>query len=85
VVWSREALGFPAPSPVALMPLHHQIAQKLHGVSELGNDRSHDLIDLQVIVSESMVDYPKVKETCKRLFDYRGLQKWPPIIIKGEN
>jgi hypothetical protein len=79
------ALGFPAPEPVALMPLHHQIAQKLHGVSEKGNDRAHDLIDLQVMSLKSMIDYPKTREACVRLFTYRNLQSWPPIITKEEN
>lgn len=79
------ALGFPAPDPIALMPLHHQIAQKLHGVSELDSDRAHDLIDLQVIVSGSEIDYLKTKETCIRLFSYREQQAWPPVIRKNEN
>jgi len=78
-------LGFPAPDPIALMPLHYQLAQKLHGVSEQGSNRPHDLIDLQVIVSESEIDHSKTKETCIRLFEYRNLQAWPPIIVKGEN
>jgi hypothetical protein len=79
------ALGFPAPGPIALMPLHHQLAQKLHGVSEKGSDRAHDLIDLQVMFLRSEIDYPKTKETCVRLFAYRNLQTWPPVIRKGEN
>jgi len=79
------ALGFPAPDPIALMPLHHQVAQKLHGVSELGNNRPHDLIDMQVVISESAIDYLKTRETCIRLFEYRNLQVWPPTITKGEN
>jgi hypothetical protein len=77
-------LGFPAPAPVALMPLHHQIAQKLHGVSGLNSDRAHDLIDLQVIVAESDIDYRQVRETCARLFAYRQRQAWPPVVTKGE-
>lgn len=79
------SLGFPAPDPVALMPIHHQIAQKLHGVSEPGNNRPHDLIDIQLMVSESVIDYSKTKETCVRLFDYRDFQVWPPTIVKSEN
>ena len=74
------ALGLLAPEPIALMPLHHQIAQKLHGVSELGSNRAHDLIDLQVILLESKIDYSKIKDTCVRLFAYRELQAWPPVI-----
>lgn len=79
------ALGFPAPNPIALMPLHHQIAQKLHGVSEPGSNRAHDLIDLQIIASEDEINYQKTKETCTRLFSYRGKQVWPPVVTKGEN
>ncbi|MCL2807500.1 MAG: hypothetical protein FWD27_04955 [Coriobacteriia bacterium] len=78
-------LGFPAPDPIALMSLHHQIAQKLHGVSEPKSDHPHDLVDLQVMASRDKIDYPKTKETCVRLFDYRDMQTWPPIIAKGEN
>jgi hypothetical protein len=44
-----ERLGFPAPKPVALMPIHHQIAQKIHALSAEGSERAHDLIDLQLI------------------------------------
>lgn len=39
-------LGFPEIGPIACMPLYHQIAQKLHGASEPGSKRAHDLIDL---------------------------------------
>lgn len=79
------AVGLPEPAPIPLMPLHHQIAQKLHGLSELGSDRVQDLIDLQVMTSRSEVDYLKTKETCIRLFEYRGLQSWAPTIMKGED
>lgn len=79
------ALGFSAPDPIALMPLCHQIAQKLHGVSEKDSDRAHDLIDLQIMISGSKLDYRKVKETCVRLFAYRRQQAWPPVVIKNED
>lgn len=41
-VFSR--LGFPAPGRAPLMPLEHQVAQKLHAVTG-GGDRARDLID----------------------------------------
>lgn len=41
-VFSR--LGFPAPGRAPLMPLEHQVAQKLHAVTS-GGDRARDLID----------------------------------------
>ena len=78
-------LGFPDPKPVPLMPLHHQIAQKLHGASEEGSARAHDLVDLQVIVNHGEIDWVKTRETCIRLFNYRRKQTWPPVVSKGED
>ena len=54
-------VGFPEPSPVPLMPLHHQIAQKLHGLSEPGSGRAHDLVDLQLIMKDAGIDMAKVR------------------------
>jgi len=80
-----EQLGFPAPKPIALMPIHHQIAQKIHAISTENNERAHDLIDLQVIAQNETINFSLLKTTCKRLFAYRKMQKWPPLIIKGHN
>jgi len=79
-----EQLGFPAPEPVALMPIHHQIAQKLHGLSDEGSERAHDLVDLQLIAKRETIDYRLVKDTCQRLFDLRRKQTWPPVVVKSE-
>lgn len=76
-------LGFPEIGPIACMPLYHQIAQKLHGASEPGSKRAHDLIDLQIIVSVGDVDWGRTRQTCERLFAYRKQQQWPPIIEVG--
>ena len=78
-----EELGFPALEPMPLMRLPYQVAQKLHGVSEKGSDRAHDLVDLQVQLSEGDVNLGETRAICARLFDYRGLQPWPPRIEKG--
>jgi len=78
-----EQLGFPSPGPVPLMPLHHQIAQKLHGASKPKSNRAHDLIDLQLITAKEPVDYLKTKKTCQELFKYRQGQAWPPAIVKN--
>lgn len=77
-----EALGFPAPKPVPLMPIPHQIAQKLHGASEDGSRRAHDLIDLQLIDRFEDIDPPETREVCMRLFAYRKKQAWPPRIVR---
>jgi predicted nucleotidyltransferase component of viral defense system len=79
-----EKLGFPAPNPIALLQIHHQIAQKLHALSSEKNERAHDLIDLQIIVKNETVNYPLIKNACKRLFAFRRQQSWPPIITKGD-
>lgn len=79
-----EAIDLPKPDPIPLMPLHHQIAQKLHAISCTGSKRAHDLIDLQLIAQNSELNYPLIKKTCERLFLYRRMQEWPPIIAVGE-
>ena len=80
-----EALGFDPPSPVPVMRLSHQIAQKLHGLSEKGSKRAHDLVDLQLISLKGRIDLAQTRETCERLFAYRGQQAWPPAIEAGSN
>jgi hypothetical protein len=77
-------IGLPGPAPVALMRIHHQIAQKIHGLTEPESQRAHDLIDLQIIMQEENVELKLVKETCERLFAYRGMQAWPPAIRKNK-
>ena len=77
-------LGFPAPAAIPLMPLTFQIAQKLHAVSEPGNDRARDLIDLQLIMGNAAIDISKVNAVCKRLFAYRKRHPWPSAVAKGE-
>lgn len=85
VVKMFEELGLPAPAPAPLMPLHHQIAQKLHAVSAPDSRRAHDLVDLQLIARNAVnIDYVHVRRTCERLFAYRQMQKWPPTIIEGD-
>ena len=79
-----QALWFPELSPVPLMPLGYQVAQKLHGVSEPGSKRAHDLVDLQLIVNRGVIDYGETRQICERLFAYRGLQPWPPHVVEGE-
>lgn len=78
------SMGFPELGPVPTMTLHHQIAQKLHGATEPGSSRAHDLVDLQIIVARGEVDLEKTRETCERLFSYRRRQQWPPTVVKGD-
>ncbi len=75
-----EAVDLPVPAPVPAlpMPLHHQIAQKLHGLSGAGSERAHGLV-------ESTVNCGKTRETRERLFAYRKMQEWSKVINEGEN
>lgn len=75
-------LGFDALPAIPLMSLEYQIAQKLHGLSEDGSNRINDLIDIQLIIKNSNVDLKNINSICRRLFDYRNQQLWPPTIIK---
>lgn len=77
-----SSLGFPSPASAPLMPLHHQVAQKLHGASEPESKRAHDLIDLQLIMALADIDLAATRCACVRLFAYRRLQSWPPVIKK---
>ncbi len=78
------ALGLPQPKPVPLMKLHHQVAQKLHGLTDPSQSRPHDLIDLQLIFSQNNPDLALVRKTCERLFSHRHRQAWPAKVVAGE-
>ena len=80
-----EKLGFPPLGPIPVVALHHQIAQKFHAVSAPGSTRAHDLIDLQLLDASYEGDYSDIRATCTRLFAYRKMQDWPPVIEKGTN
>jgi len=80
-----ESLGFPAPDPVPLMPLEYQIAQKLHGATEDGSERAHDLIDLQIVAVRGLPNLRKLKAVCRRLFAYRKKQSWPAKVVKNKD
>ena len=78
-------LGLPAPRPVPVMPIDHQIAQKLHAASCPGSDRARDLVDLQLLAAGEQLNLGAVAATCERLFSYRQQQQqWPPTLTVGE-
>lgn len=78
-------LGFPDPESVFAMKLDHQVAQKLRGVSCVGSERAHDLIDLQLILQREHVFLPRVKTICQNIFCGKGCPSWPSQVVKGEN
>lgn len=72
-------VGLPAPGRAPLMPLNHQVAQKLHALTSPG-DRARDLVDLQLIVANYDLDLVATRAVCERLFTYRKAQAWPPKV-----
>ena len=78
------ALGLPQPKPVPLMKLNHQVAQKLHGLTDPSQNRPHDLVDLQLVFSRNELDLALVRNTCERLFAHRRRQSWPARVVAGE-
>lgn len=76
-------VGLPAPGPIPVMRADHQVAQKIHAISEPGSERVRDLLDLQLLDRGEKLDMAEVKATCIRLFDYRRRQAWPPVMEVG--
>ena len=75
-------LGLPQPAPVRVLPLHHQMSQKLHACSEPGSPRAHDLVDIQLMAPHC--DPTQVRATAERLFAFRASHAWPPVVVAGE-
>ncbi|MGB3157191.1 MAG: nucleotidyl transferase AbiEii/AbiGii toxin family protein, partial [Candidatus Microthrix parvicella] len=79
-----ERLGFPTPEPVAVLAVEHQIAQKLHACTtpnrQGGNERAHDLVDLQILVVVDPPDLREVARIGRRLFAARRVSPWPPEV-----
>lgn len=73
-------LGLPKPNPVPLLPVEHQIAQKLHACTGPGNERAHDLVDLQQLVAHEVVNWVVTKDVCERLFKFRRKHPWAPEV-----
>ena len=82
-------IGLPEPSPVPLMTVEHQVAQKLHACTSVSartgrNERAHDLVDLQILSATEDIDYAATGVIVRRLFAARKEQAWPPTIVVHE-
>lgn len=77
-------VGLEVPKSVPVMRADHQVAQKLHAVSEEGSERARDLVDLQLLDKGEALEAAQVAATCARLFAYRRQQAWPPTIVAGD-
>lgn len=60
-------VGLPAPKAVPVMRSDHQVAQKLHAVTDEGSERARDLVDLQLLDKGANLDLAQVASTCMRL------------------
>jgi hypothetical protein len=76
-------LGLQAPNPIPVLPVHHQIAQKLHACTEPGSQRAHDLVDLQLLADRA--DDALVADTTRRTFAYRRGHEWPAVVVAGKD
>jgi hypothetical protein len=79
-----DQLGLPAPAAVALLSTEHQIAQKLHACTTPnrhgGNERAHDIVDLQILIDADPPDYSVLANVGPRLFTARRVAPWPPVV-----
>ncbi len=75
--------GMPAPSPVPVLAIHHQIAQKVHACTELGSERAHDLVDLQLLWRSDEASIVLIEQTTRRLFNFRRTHVFPGRCTVG--
>lgn len=90
IVGLFEALGLEPPAPIPVLAVDHQVAQKLHACTSInaktgGNERAHDLVDLQILEQEEEIDFVAVGATSRRLFAARRSQAWPPTVVAYES
>lgn len=78
------ALHLPGPAVVPCLPLSHQLAQKIHGMTQppkegRQNERSKDLVDV-LLIEELVRDMAELRRTCVTVFEARGTHEWPPTL-----
>jgi hypothetical protein len=86
IVEMFETLGLDRPAPIPLLAIDHQVAQKLHACTSVnpktgGNERAHDLVDLQILEQEEEIDFAALGATAERLFAARRSHRWPPTVV----
>ena len=67
-----DIIGLDTPDPIPVLALDHQIAQKLHACTAInaktgGDERAHDLVDLQILEQEEDIDYAALNTTARPL------------------
>lgn len=84
-----SALRLHGPAVVPCLPLHHQLAQKIHGMTQppkegRRNERSKDLIDV-LLIDAFVGDLSELRRTCVSVFAARGTHEWPPTLEVHEH
>lgn len=77
-----EHFGFGTLQAVELIDLEHQMAQKIHAVTNPKYARAHDLVDLQLLW-DSGPDMDILRDFCVRTFAFRREQEWPPLPLRA--
>lgn len=77
-------LMLPGPKSVPCLPLYHQLAQKLHGMTQPPraygrNERAKDLVDV-LLLKESVAVTADLRRVCVSVFERRGTHAWPPQL-----
>lgn len=81
--------GLPGPKRVPCLPLHHQLAPKIHGMTQPPrgngrNERAKDLVDV-LLLRDSLGDVAGLRSVCVTVFDKRGTHAWPPRLELQEH
>lgn len=81
--------GLRGPSAVPCLPLHHQIAQKIHGATQPPreggrNERTKDAVDL-LLVEDRVTDHVSLRAVCVQVFEQRNTHPWPPTLFAHEH
>lgn len=82
-------LKLPGPNVVPCLPLHHQLAQKIHGMTQPPrknerNERAKDLVDV-LLIQDSLGDMTEIRNVCVTVFEKRGTHAWPPQLEVPEH
>jgi hypothetical protein len=81
---SIKDFGLIGPEKVRCLSIRYQIAQKLHGCTEVfaagrENDRFRDLIDL-LLLHALEPDLTDIRYACVDIFASRAKHPWPPVL-----
>jgi len=84
-----SVLHLPGPDVVPCLPVNHQLAQKIHGMTQppkegRRNERVKDLVDV-LLIEELLGEMAELRRTCVNVFEARGTHEWPPTLEVHEH